>query len=208
MNAATKLHFYPAGGFSNPGYNKTVECPTAGVDANCDGDKIEACILKEYCDGVSCKPAEQLKLATFLDCFENEHGSAMSAADGCLKSSGFSVSRVRACYDGAAKEVAWTIFHISILREYLHADLQVPGFEDMERLVDDFVFLTFLLGNDFIPHLPALDIGEGCFDLLFKEYRKALLISGDYLTKDGELTSPVYLETFLRLDFPDTFCFF
>jgi 5'-3' exonuclease len=96
--------------------------------------------------------------------------------------------------------VAWTIFHISVLREYLHADLQVPGkFEDMERLVDDFVFLTFLLGNDFIPHLPALDIGEGCFDLLFKEYRKALLIMGDYLTKDGEITSAANFETFLGL---------
>ena len=86
-----------------------MECPTSGEDADCDGDKIEACILKEYCDGVACKPEEQLKLATFLDCFENQHGSAMSAANSCLKSSGFSVSRVRACFDGSAKEVAWAM---------------------------------------------------------------------------------------------------
>ncbi len=42
---------------------------------------------------------------------------------------------------------------------------------DGERVVDDFVMLTILCGNDFIPHLPSLDIGEGAMDVMLRLYR-------------------------------------
>ena len=42
---------------------------------------------------------------------------------------------------------------------------------DGKRVVDDFVLLTVLCGNDFIPHLPSLDIGKGALDLLLQSYR-------------------------------------
>ena len=110
MNDATALHFYPAGGFSNPGYNKTVECPSSGLDADCNGDKYEACILSEYCGGVSCSPKPQLMLASFLDCFEGQNGAVMSAADGCAESAGLSLKRVRSCFDSASsKAAAWAM---------------------------------------------------------------------------------------------------
>lgn len=47
----------------------------------------------------------------------------------------------------------------------------VPFGYDGERVVDDFVLLTVLVGNDFIPHLPSLDIGEGALDSLLDYYR-------------------------------------
>ena len=60
------------------------------------------------------------------------------------------------------------LLHISILRDYLHLEFQdlAPamadfGGLDLERLVDDFVLLCYLIGNDFLPHLPALDILDG-----------------------------------------------
>lgn len=81
---------------------------------------------------------------------------------------------------------------IHILREYLFHDLLEDMHSqdvhlDMERLLDDFVFLTFLVGNDFLPHLPAIDIGDGAFDIIFDAYKTVFAAS---LGDDELLAAP------------------
>lgn len=58
---------------------------------------------------------------------------------------------------------------------------------DLENIIDDFVFLCFFVGNDFLPHLPTLDISKGGIDCLLYLYKYLLPDLDGYLTKDGDL---------------------
>lgn len=87
----------------------------------------------------------------------------------------------------ARKIAEFQFVKVSVIREYLYLeykDLKLPFTFDLERLVDDFVFLCFFVGNDFLPHLPSLSIREGAIDALMFIYKNQLPGLGDYLT-DG-----------------------
>jgi 5'-3' exonuclease len=97
------------------------------------------------------------------------------------------------------KEAQFQLLHISVLREYIEIDLGMTQVLDRERLIDDFVLLTFLVGNDFLPHLPTLDISEHAFDVVFTAYRTVLTEANSnakdqYLVKHGEIADFQLLE--------------
>lgn len=94
------------------------------------------------------------------------------------------------------KESQFQLLHLSILREYVELDLGmgIGRAVDKERLVDDFIFLTFLVGNDFLPHLPTLDISEHAFDVIFDAYKELLKQTQGYLVENGDLHDMTRLE--------------
>ena len=67
--------------------------------------------------------------------------------------------------------------HVSVLREYLEAELYVKSTFRVRlgRAIDDWIFMCFFVGNDFLPHLPSLEIRE-----------MGLILSSQY----GETISP------------------
>lgn len=80
--------------------------------------------------------------------------------------------------------------HVSILREYLAVEMNIPHQPfpfDLERALDDWVFMCFFVGNDFLPHLPSLDIRDNGIDTLIAIWRDNIPIMGGYVTKDGHV---------------------
>lgn len=67
---------------------------------------------------------------------------------------------------------------------------------EARRIVDDFVFMCMLVGNDFIPNLPHLDIAEGAINIMFRVYKELLPTWGGYITLGHKLHHD-RLESFL-----------
>jgi 5'-3' exoribonuclease 2 len=84
----------------------------------------------------------------------------------------------------------WIFLDVAILREYLEVELNVPDVPfpfNFEQSLDDWVLLIFFVGNDFLPHLPSLEIREGAIDTLLKIWKQELPRMGGYLTNHGHL---------------------
>lgn len=96
------------------------------------------------------------------------------------------------------RDAKFQLLHLSVLREYIEVEFfgaSTARFPlERERLIDDFVFLTFLVGNDFLPHLPTLDISENAFDVVFDAYKTVLKADPGYLVENGEIKSFSRLE--------------
>ncbi|CAH0519704.1 unnamed protein product [Peronospora belbahrii] len=98
------------------------------------------------------------------------------------------------------QEQQWQLVHLSLFREYLMMEMKVQAPLDGERMLDDFILLTFLLGNDFIPHSPTLEISEDAIPLLLKVYRQLLEDhKGSYLTLNGKITNSKLLQELFQV---------
>ena len=104
-------------------------------------------------------------------------GAAGHHASGCT-SGERALKRMRAISPHQKKPFIW--LSVAILREYLHYEFtwkRTPRMGDphFEALIDDWIFLIFFVGNDFLPHLPSLSIHEGAIDLLLDLYKQNIL---------------------------------
>ncbi|CAA9987364.1 exoribonuclease, putative [Plasmodium knowlesi strain H] len=79
------------------------------------------------------------------------------------------------------------ILDLTILREYLSKEFFFDSSYNLERCIDDFIFICFLCGNDFLPHLPSISIAAGSIDQLVLLYQKVLPVLGDYLINEGKI---------------------
>lgn len=71
------------------------------------------------------------------------------------------------------------LLHVSLLREYIDHEFspirnKLPFPFDIEHIIDDWVLMGFLVGNDFIPNLPNLNIANGALPILYHAYMEVL----------------------------------
>lgn len=83
------------------------------------------------------------------------------------------------------------LLEISLLRDMLFLEFKPKEkctFEySIERIVDDFIFMCMLIGNDFLPGLPHLSIASGGLNLLVRSYKEIQKNSRGYLTKKFQM---------------------
>ncbi|XP_008211726.2 5'-3' exoribonuclease 1 [Nasonia vitripennis] len=115
----------------------------------------------------------------------------------CTHEPHFSLLREKNTFGKAKKmltpeESDFHLLHLSLFREYLGYEFapikSKLKFEfDLEKIIDDWVLIGFLVGNDFIPQLPHLNIVNGALPLLYSVYIEVLPTLDGYINEAGEL---------------------
>ena len=72
--------------------------------------------------------------------------------------------------------------------------------QNLNNFKNDFIFICYFLGNDFIPHIPSIDIKKGGMDLIIDAYVHAIERTGEYLIQDKTnlVINPVTFKLFLN----------
>ncbi|CAJ1071465.1 '-3' exoribonuclease 1 isoform X1 [Xyrichtys novacula] len=108
----------------------------------------------------------------------------------------------------APEETTFHLLHLSLMREYIDYEFSelrnhLGDDYDLERIIDDWILMGFLVGNDFIPHLPHLHISHDALPLLYKTYISVLPNLDGYLNEHGHLNLrnfEKYLEKLAEFD--------
>ena len=99
------------------------------------------------------------------------------------------------------KKIEYQFFLISVLREYLELEFgylnkKIKFKYDFEKIIDDFIFLCFFIGNDFLPNLFSFNIENGALTHLFDFYKACLPELDGYLTDKGKINFKRVLKLF------------
>ncbi|XP_067006470.2 5'-3' exoribonuclease 1 [Anabrus simplex] len=108
----------------------------------------------------------------------------------------------------APEETTFFLLHLSLMREYLELEFsavksKLPFPFDLEKIIDDWVLMGFLVGNDFIPPLPDMHIINGALPILYQAYMEVLPTLGGYINEGGTLNLPrfqKYMEKLAAFD--------
>lgn len=84
------------------------------------------------------------------------------------------------------------LLHLSLLREYMELEFReiadiLPFQYDFERILDDFILIMFVIGNDFLPNLPDLHLNKGAFPVILQTFKEALLHLDGYINEHGKI---------------------
>ncbi|XP_053528818.1 5'-3' exoribonuclease 1 isoform X1 [Artibeus jamaicensis] len=104
----------------------------------------------------------------------------------------------------APEETTFHLLHLSLMREYIDYEFsmlkdKITFKYDIERIIDDWILMGFLVGNDFIPHLPHLHINHDALPLLYGTYINILPELGGYINESGHLNLPRFEKYLVKL---------
>ncbi|CAN8072972.1 unnamed protein product [Agarophyton chilense] len=175
---------------TQPGYNPSIKHVMYGLDA----DLIMLALATHEANFTI------LREEVFPKCDGQRQGAlsvpTMAPAQSIPGQAQYVVMKLRSEVGG---KKPFHFLHVHSLREYLNYEFKDDiAYElsssrspnivyDLERVIDDFVFMCFFVGNDFLPHLPTLDIREGAIDYLIELYKTEVVRIGYLTTAHGEV---------------------
>ena len=81
-----------------------------------------------------------------------------------------SIDVMRSCiYQQISKKI------LNYINDMDEVDTNNINIIETKRIIDDFIFICYLLGNDFLPHIPSLDITKNGIDILIKIYTEYVI---------------------------------
>ena len=89
-------------------------------------------------------------------------------------------------------KIIFNVLYISLLRDYLEQEFLPlkPNMKfnfDLESIIDDWILICFLVGNDFIPHIPHFHIHKNALPKILEVYQSAILKMDGYINENGVL---------------------
>lgn len=105
-------------------------------------------------------------------------------------------------------KITFNVLYLNHLRHYLWRDFlplkQKLRFKfDFESIIDDWILICFLVGNDFIPHIPHFHIHKDALKMILDAYRATLLKLDGHLNERGILNLKrfrVFARSLARID--------
>ena len=103
------------------------------------------------------------------------------------------IPKISAGRQNRPEDITFHLLHLSVMRDYIHHEFrnlrsslasrkeagEIQIEYDLERLIDDWVLMGFLVGNDFVPHLPNMHIKQDHLPVLYRCYTKVIFEKND-----------------------------
>lgn len=89
-------------------------------------------------------------------------------------------------------KISFNVLHLGLLRDCIEKDFlplkpNLPFKFDLEAIIDDWILICFLIGNDFIPHIPHFHIHKNALPKIFEIYQDTLTKLDGYMNERGVL---------------------
>ncbi|EAX94612.1 XRN 5'-3' exonuclease N-terminus family protein [Trichomonas vaginalis G3] len=94
----------------------------------------------------------------------------------------------------------YTVIHIDSIREYIFQQFEPYCKPDFERIIDDYVFLSFLFKNDFFAGFKELEFCTQSKDTIITNYRAARKALGGFIVNGNDINIELlkkFIESYL-----------
>ena len=86
---------------------------------------------------------------------------------------------------------------IDPLKDHIIDSLNIERIIDRDKIIDDYIFICFLLGNDFMNHIPSLSLRYGGHDILLSVYSDLQRrYNGYFYLIDRDINNIIFLPFF------------